>query len=78
MTQELPGVGESLKGRFLFFHRAFQGQMDVRVAVIRRKMDLRNGHIADAWVRQLVVDQLLEFLAEAFCKPFITMGVQRF
>ena len=58
MPQELAGVRKSLQCRFLFFHGAFQGQMDMRVAMIGRKMDLGNGHVADARVRHLIVDQL--------------------
>ncbi len=50
MAQELASVSESLQRRFLFFHRPFECQVDMRVAVIGRKMDLRNGHVADAGV----------------------------
>jgi hypothetical protein len=52
--------------------------MDVRMTMIGGKMDLRDAHGADARVGELIADQLLEFFAEAFRKPFITMGVQRF
>jgi hypothetical protein len=78
MTQELAGVRKSLQCRFLFFYRAFQSEVDMRMAMIGRKIDLSNGHVADARVRQLIVDQLFQLFAEAFRKPFITMGVQRF
>jgi len=77
VAEELPGMGESFQGRLLLFDAAFQGQMDVGVTVIGGKMDLRDAHSADAGIGQLIANQLLEFFAEAFRKPFITMGVQR-
>ena len=65
VPQELARVLKGLKGRFLFLFRTLESQADVRVAMVRRKIHLAHSDTADARIRQLIADQLLQLFADA-------------
>lgn len=65
----------SQRGRLLL-RSTLQKQPDVGTAKIRRNMDFADGCGADPGVSQLVIDQLVQFLAETFRDAFIAVRVQ--
>ena len=66
------------QSKLLFSGRSVQRDPDVSLAKIRRKKDFRDRSAADPWVGELVTDQFLKFLAEAFGDAFVPMGVHAF
>lgn len=61
---------------FLLLGRPGHHELNVRMAIIRRKMHFYDGGRAYPRVRHLVADQLFEFLANDFRDALIAMGVQ--
>ena len=76
MPQELLSVSERFKSRSLLLGAAAQCETDVRAAKIRRKVNLGDNGGAHARVRQLVADELVQFLANAFRDALGAVGVQ--
>lgn len=77
VAQELPCVRQGVQSGLLLFFGAFEGQVNMGVTMVRGKIHVADRDGADAGVRQLVTNQLLELFAEAFCQPFIAVGVQK-
>ncbi len=76
MPQELLTVTERGQGGGLLLLRSQQDQLNVRMAKIRRKMNLDYVDRANARVGHLVSDELFQFLANTFRDALSAMRIQ--
>lgn len=76
MTKKLLSMIQRFERIGLFPGGALQGEADVSVAKIRRKMDFYNGCRADPGVGHFISNQLFELFADAFRNSLGAMRIQ--
>ena len=76
MTQERLTVSQGFQRGALLLGSSTERQSDIGAAKIRRKLHLGHRCGADARVRHLIPDQLVEFFADRLGKAFDAVGIQ--